>query len=238
MSFKAELSIPPHFFDSAKASNAFESMSEVMAKQFLKLILNLEDIQKGNPDLGEPDYISGEDGFEVTLAIRASLIPQLKGVKALDTQPRNTENELISVISEAVSRKADKNYSCIPSLVIITLDTLLTWYYPLYFGRTTDDPIEEMIWHAYTHKRDSFFEQLSKQFIDSGKFRNIYIIQPTHTREFVLFDVRAFNANSHSSIIRIATDKPLAFPTYKIVGVDNNKDPFLFETTVINYTQN
>ena len=75
MSFKAELSIPPHFFDSAKASNAFESMSEVMAKQFLKLILNLEDIQKGNPDLGEPDYISGEDGFEVTLAIRASLIP-------------------------------------------------------------------------------------------------------------------------------------------------------------------
>ena len=86
-----ELRIPPHFFDSAKEENHFESVSERIAKSFLIDILNINDIKRGNPELQEPDYIFGEQGYEVTFAIKQSLIPQLKGVRELNGTPNNIE---------------------------------------------------------------------------------------------------------------------------------------------------
>ena len=68
-------------------------------------------------------------GYEVTFAIRNSLIPQLKGVRPLDTSDRNIEKEIEKDIIDAVERKARKKYCCPTSLVVISLETLITWYF-------------------------------------------------------------------------------------------------------------
>lgn len=60
-----ELHIPPHFFDSAKAENHFESVSERIAKVFLSNIMSIAPLARGDDKQGEPDYICGEDGYEV-----------------------------------------------------------------------------------------------------------------------------------------------------------------------------
>lgn len=50
MAVKMELNIPPHFFDSAKAENHFESVSERIARAFLVDILKLWGIKRGDPE--------------------------------------------------------------------------------------------------------------------------------------------------------------------------------------------
>ena len=81
MSLELELSIPPHFFDSAKEENDFESVSERIAKQFLKEICGVNNLRRGDDKVSEPDYVSNNSGYEVTFAIKQSLIPQLKAYK-------------------------------------------------------------------------------------------------------------------------------------------------------------
>ena len=96
-----ELRIPPHFFDSANAENHFESVSERIAKAFLSGIMNIFPLIRGDDKQGEPDYICGKDGYEVTFAISSSLIPQIKGVKALDGKKNNIV-QLVAAFSSVV----------------------------------------------------------------------------------------------------------------------------------------
>ena len=91
MSIELELSIPPHFFDSAREENNYESVSEKIAKVFLKEVCGVDDIHRGDDKKSEPDYVSNNSGYEVTFAIKQSLIPQLKGVQPLNHSNRNTE---------------------------------------------------------------------------------------------------------------------------------------------------
>lgn len=157
---------PITFFDSAKESNGFESVSERIAKAFLIDILKIKNIARGDAEAHEPDYVSSGKGYEVTFAVEQSLIPQLKGVRPLDTKSRNIEDELISDISNAASRKAGKTYSCTPSLVIIAVETLPTWYYPLFIRDT--DPLSQMAWRIHTRKHNAFFESLYNDYIQAG----------------------------------------------------------------------
>ncbi len=234
MAVRIELNIPPHFFDSAKECNNFESVSERIAKAFLSSILNVTNIRRGDAESHEPDYISSEIGYEVTFAINESLIPQLKGLKPLDDRKRNIETELINTITDAVIRKAEKTYSCKTCLVLITLETLPTWYYSLYFQET--DPFAKMAWRICNKKRDSFFEKLYGEYIANDIFDNIYIIQPTCNSEFALFDVRMFGKKSEPFITRVKTNKPKAFPTCKVVSVGEKDDVYNIETIIINHT--
>lgn len=109
MSIELELSIPPHFFDSAREENNYESVSEKIAKVFLKEVCGVDDIHRGDDKKSEPDYVSNNSGYEVTFAIKQSLIPQLKGVQPLNHSNRNTEMETISDIQTALERKKRKN---------------------------------------------------------------------------------------------------------------------------------
>lgn len=110
MSIELELSIPPHFFDSAREENNYESVSEKIAKVFLKEVCGVDDIHRGDDKKSEPDYVSNNSGYEVTFAIKQSLIPQLKGVQPLNHSNRNTEMETISDIQTALERKKEKTY--------------------------------------------------------------------------------------------------------------------------------
>lgn len=229
-----ELRIPPHFFDSAKPENNFESVSERIARAFLSGILNIADLRQGDPEEGEPDYVANEKGYEVTFSISQSLIPQLRGVRTLDGKKRNIEQSLISDIKEAVLRKAQKNYSCVPNLVILTISTLPTWYYSLYFD--TSNPCDRLAMKFGSARRDHLFRELYQNYILTNKFENIYIIQPTFDGTFAFFNIKDFGNNGDAFLTHVRSTKPKAFPTYRVVDAGNLLDVNSFEIKIVNYT--
>lgn len=231
-----ELRIPPHFFDSAKAENHFESVSERIAKAFLSEIMNVSPLLRGDDKQGEPDYISGENGYEVTFAINSSLIPQLKGVKLLDGKKDNIEQSLICDITDAVERKAAKSYSCVPTLVIIAIRTLPTWYHSLYFHES--DPFARMAWRVGAAKRDKLFHDLYEQYIRTNKLKNIYIIQPTFDGTFAFYNIDEFAQNNENFLTHVMASNPKAFPTYQLVDAGKLTDVSSFEIKIVNYTIN
>ena len=231
-----ELRIPPHFFDSANAENHFESVSERIAKAFLSSIMNIFPLIRGDDKQGEPDYICGKDGYEVTFAISSSLIPQIKGVKALDGKKNNIEESLICAIIDAAERKAAKTYSCVPALVIITIDTLPTWYHSLYFCEA--DLFARIAWRAGTAKRDKLFRDLYEQYIRTNKLKNIYIIQPTFDGTFAFYDIDLFAQKDDGFLTHVKASNPKAFPTYQLVDAGKLADVSSFEIKIVNYTIN
>lgn len=231
-----ELHIPPHFFDSANAENHFESVSERIAKAFLLDVMNISPLIRGDDKQGEPDYICDEDGYEVTFAISSSLIPQIKGVKALDGKKNNIEESLICAITDAAERKASKTYSCVPALVIIAIDTLPTWYHSLYFHEP--DLFAQMAWRVGAAKRDKLFYDLYEQYIRTNKLKNIYIIQPTFDGTFAFYNIDEFAQKSKNFLTHVKVSKPKAFPTYQLVDAGELEDVSSFEIKIVNYTIN
>ena len=229
-----ELRIPPHFFDSAKAENYFESVSERIAKAFLSGIMNISPLLRGDDKKGEPDYICGEDGYEVTFAISSSLIPQIKGIKALDGKKNNIEESLIDAITDAADRKAAKTYSCVPALVVVAIDTLPTWYHSLYFHES--DPFARLAWRAGATKRDKLFHDLYEQYIRTNKLKNIYIIQPTFDGFFAFYDIDLFTQKDDGFLTHVKASNPKAFPTYQLVDAGKLADVSSFEIKIVNYT--
>lgn len=238
MKFITELNIPPHFFDSASAENAFESVSERIAKMFLKDILNIDNIRRGNDKIKEPDYIGEEcgteKGFEVTFAVNNSLIPQLKGRKALDKEKHNIEDMLISDISDALDRKSKKEYVCETNLVVLTVSSLIGWYYFLFDN--IDAFPGKLANRMLTKRRNVFFEEIYTNYIKTGHFKNVYIVHPTLDSRFILFDIRSF-AERLDFAACIETDIPERFPTYKVTNVEKTDGPICSEITIINYQE-
>lgn len=229
-----ELSIPPKFFESANSENDYESVSERIAKAFLSDILNVKNILRGIPELKEPDYMSNEKGYEVTFAVNSELIPQLKGIKDLNGEKHNIEQSLINDIKSAVERKASKNYTCAPNLVIITIATLPTWYYPIFADDS--DPFSKIVWKTGTYKRNNLFSELYKTYIKTYKLENIYIIQPTFLGSFALYNIKNFIETNGDGLTHVQTSKPKAFPTYKVVAPERMEDIANFNIRIINYT--
>ena len=229
-----ELHIPPNFFDSAKAENHFESVSERIAKAFLSGIMNISSLIRGDDKQSEPDYICGTDGYEVTFAISSSLIPQIKGVVALDGKKNNIEESLICAITDAAERKAAKTYSCVPALVVIAIDTLPTWYHSLYFHET--DPFARLAWRAGAKKRDKLFNELYELYIRTNKLKNIYIIQPTCDGTFAFYDVDLFVQKDECFLTHVKASNPKAFPTYKLIDAGKLTDVSSFEIKIVNYS--
>lgn len=238
MKFIAELNIPPHFFDSASAENAFESVSERIAKLFLKDILNVDNIRRGNDKIKEPDYIGEEcgkeSGFEVTFAVNKSLIPQLKGKKSLDREQHNIEDMLIADISGALDRKSKKEYACKTNLVVLTVSSLIGWYYFLFDDINTFPG--KLANRMLTKRRDVFFEEIYTNYIETGDFKNVYIVHPTLDSRFILFDIRSF-AERMEFATCIETEAPERFPTYKVINVEKTDGPICSEITIINYQE-
>lgn len=231
-----ELHIPPLFFDSAKAENHFESVSERIAKAFLSGIMNISPLLRGDDKKGEPDYICGEDGYEVTFAISSSLIPQIKGVKALDGTKNNVEESLVCAITDAAERKAAKTYSCVPALVIIAIDTLPTWYHSLYFHEA--NLFARLAWRVGAAKRDKLFHDLYEQYIRTNKLKNVYIIQPTFDGTFAFYDIDLFAQKNDSFLTHVKASNPKAFPTYQLVDAGKLADVSSFEIKIVNCTIN
>lgn len=225
---KLELNIPLNFFVSSREENHFESVSERTAKIFLSQILNIKNLRRGNEKDKEPDYISSKEGYEVTFSINEALIPQLRGRKPLLYNPQNIEKELISNIKNAIAKKESKNYSISTNLVVLALNTLPTWYFSLF------DSNKHPYVKALNLRRNYFFNDLFCEYIEKGKFNNLYIIMPTCFETFALFDIKGIIKGNIDDFIHIKPNNPQHFATYKVIDV-NQKGVFNLEISVINW---
>lgn len=221
MNIKLELSIPLHFFDSARAENDFESVSEKIAKVVISSILKCDNLSRGNPNNKEPDYISGDEGFEVTLAISDSLVPYFKGINRSDGKPHNLEAELAESISKAVAKKTEKIYDRKPYLIVLALNPYPAWYYPLLRNGANKFECGEF----FVLTRNRLFQSLFDCCIKNGKnFKNIYILQPTINQQFILYDIAAFGDKLQEGFmiqIGIQPGREIAFPNFKCIGRDD-----------------
>lgn len=225
MNIKLELSIPLHFFDSARAENDFESVSEKIAKVVISSILKCDNLSRGNPNNKEPDYISGDEGFEVTLAISDSLVPYFKGINRSDGRPHNLESDLVEDISKIVKQKAEKIYDRKPYLIILALNPYPAWYYPLFTNGTTKFEFGEL----FVWARNNLFQSLYDNNIKNEKnFKNIYILQPMLNQQFVLYDIAAFGDELQQDFmiqLGIQPGREIAFPNFRCVSVDDADNP-------------
>ena len=225
-----EFFIPPDFFESANTRNNPESVSEKVARAVLETILRCPNVRKGNPNQGEPDYISGDKGYEVTLAIPPSVVRQIKGKSSSNEHcvTDSMEEEMINDIKDAAKRKAGKAYDRQVALFILAINPTMHWYYkpqlPL-FPKHID-------WENCGKKRNETFIFLYKQYIDTSEhdspFENIYILQPTLRQTFVLYDINDFiRGKDFIKEIGINPGREMAFPTFKYIP-PTNEDPSFF----------
>ncbi|BBK21948.1 hypothetical protein [Amedibacterium intestinale] len=231
-----ELHIPSNLFDSAKAENSFESVSERISKAFIKDILNELNVRRGDDKINEPDYMVNKKGYEVTFAVDSKIIQLLKGVKELDDSLQNIEEELIKAISEATERKANKNYSCISNLVIITISTMPTWY--IIPNLSKECNLIKKYWDIIYKTRNNLFEKLYRQYIALNTFENIYIIQPTFDGKFALFNIKDFAINKNNFLTIVTSSNTRMFPTYKLIDAETPEEIKSLKIKIVNYKIN
>lgn len=233
MKFKLELHIPDAFFESAKAENDFESLSEQISKTVLGDILKIDDIQRGNPQKSEPDYVANKTGYEVTLGIDNSLIPMLRGRKKLSNEPHNWEQGLIDSINKAIAQKATKHYCLKTNLVILTLTPLLEWYSWFYLSECST----YYWWELLQVNRNKLFHHIYKYYIEtSNVFEDILILQPTHDEHYILYSVKDYaQDNSFMTKIGIKKEQKNLFPRYSMIGCEQGTFPIIYEISEVLY---
>lgn len=230
---KLEMNIPLDFFGSANVNNDFESVSEKIAKKFLTDILCIKDVKRGDDKKNEPDYIASNKGYEVTLAVEQSLIPQLKGIKPLENKKRCVETELINNIIDAIERKKTKKYSCKTSLIIISLDFFPLWY--IFQNRQCEDLFDTFPERVVLKSRNDLFDNIYENCIKSDIFENVYIIQPALNQELALYNIYDFKKHPERFITIVTPNKPHLFPTFKTIDPGKVSEVKNFEITSINH---
>ena len=208
MKFNLELHMPDMFFESAKARNDFESLSEKISKAVLEDILKVSNVRRGDDKIHELDYVAGTIGYEVTLGICSTLIPMLRGRKDLDGSPHDLERELIDAIKEALKEKGKKHYCVKTNLIIFVLTPLLEWYCLFYLGGCSTYP---------------YWELLQKREMPCLK-------------KYILYSVRKYAANN-DFMTKIAIDdgQKFMFPRYKTAGLDQGNSSIVYEIAEVLY---
>ena len=233
MKFNLELHMPDMFFESAKARNDFESLSEKISKAVLEDILKVSNVRRGDDKIHEPDYVAGTIGYEVTLGICSTLIPMLRGRKDLDGSPHDLERELIDAIKEALKEKGKKHYCVKTNLIIFVLTPLLEWYSLFYLGGCSTYPY----WELLQKKRNALFKEIYTDYIKTNAmFEDVLILQPTHDEQYILYSVREYAANN-DFMTKIAIDdgQKFMFPRYKTVGLDQGNSSIVYEIAEVLY---
>jgi hypothetical protein len=211
---------PPDFF---KGSDDI-SVSEKLGRAIIVSILDIDEnsIKRGDPVNFEPDFITDTgSGFEITFASNrnADSGSSIARLKKGNYHYSHSEEDLIASISDSVQDKADKknngNYKNISSVspIIISIDTNLFWY---------DQEFTEK-WPHTLIKKDAFFSELYKKYIETGIFENIFILLLTAEQTYVLFDIDGYYKNTDNCSITIGLRSLENLPHSKVVGITDNK---------------
>ena len=233
MELKLELHIPDSFFDSAKETNNFESLSERLSKSVLNDILHIEGILRGDDKNFEPDYLTNKTGYEVTLGINDSLIPILRGRKTFNDVPHNLEKELIDAIKKALDKKSKKDYSLATTIIIFTLTPLLEWYSSFYLSEC----LTYRWWKTLQKNRDRLFAEIFENYIKKEQiFEDVLILQPTHDGYYILYSIKNFaDGQNFMTKIAITDDGMPMFPRYRMLDCKQGNFPIVYQISEVLY---
>ena len=223
MNIEVDFYIPPCFFDSANKGNNFESVTERIAKAVLEDILNYKNVIPGDPNKHQPDYLSGNEGFEVTIAESNTLIQHLKGRMQGDIVTSDLEKDLIESICKMVQKKSHKHYDRQTSLIVLILNPVIHWYYELW----SKEQQNTIMWSKYATSRDNLFDKLySDYLVNNCHFKNIFILQPTLKQKYALYDIKAFSEQRDFIYeIGIKDGREKAYPTFQLVHMVGSTFP-------------
>jgi hypothetical protein len=194
--------IPQEFLEGTGKKDSNMSQNESFAKSVFSFVTGISEeiIVRGDANKGEPDFIFNEnDGLEVTFSSNRDG-PKNSSIGRLHTRYSidSIQNDLIESITDSLKEKANKKYRGVNSITpfIISLDPFFGWY---------DTNLQfSSLWES---KRDDFFTDLNKDYIQNGIFKNIYILQITEKKTYALFDLRAFLTPDSDFLTIIGTNK-------------------------------
>jgi len=232
-----DLHIPPHFFNSARKANGFESPSERIAKAIVSKLhgTSAGSVVRGDDKKGEPDYIINNCGYEVTFGIANDVIQKLNGSKPLDREKIKIESTLIQAIQAVIEKKADKMYIIPTILVVFCIQPYPVWCSGV--PPSTDKDIGDMtldeyggylvskFWLNAQKVRNMFFSQLYQEYIESKTFKDIYILQLTINESYVLYSIKEFARSNGQHFLRVINfSDRLRLPFCKVNNTIDNGD--------------
>ncbi|MBQ7291108.1 MAG: hypothetical protein IJW76_05230 [Clostridia bacterium] len=175
--------IPKKFFD--------KNHNEKFCVQVISNLFNIapSDIYWGNPNKREPDVYIKNHPFEITLVSdkhkTKNLIQRLKKRMSDGFSSDDIQKELLDMIQERANDKSQKRYCDTPTLCMMVPVPAIDWVAKAY----ESDIIDKL----FVSERQIVFGKLKKEYIDTKKFTNIFILVPSLDTSWVLIDVSTDN---------------------------------------------
>lgn len=194
--------IPDGFYDKEK-NEPF--VLNIMSKVFPNVKW-----ENGNANNKEPDYISNELPFEITLASNNKKNNFIQRRKNLNYQTEDAEQDLIDYIYNSINKKSKKNYS-IENINLCILLAIPCYNWVDNYNRHSYFR-ELLIW-----RRDNFFNLIRTEYIEKNFFKEIFIILP--------------NINKNWSLIEVSTNKQHIIE-FTDEELESGKYPFFIQTQI------
>ena len=171
--------LPKDFFN--------KEVNEKFIKFVMESILQDGKWVKGDANKNEPDYLYNGIPLEFTLAsdkcTRKKKENFITKIKTAHYSSENVEKDAIEYIEEQIKDKATKQYSLDNvHLCILCLLDRFDWISDIY-GSCTHFLMDP--------KREEYFKEIKKKYIDTQKFSNIFIIFPDIFITWWVWDVKS-----------------------------------------------
>ena len=177
--FEVLTSMPKDFFN--------KNVNEKFIKLVMESIFTDGEWIKGNANNEEPDYFFNNIPFEFTLAsdkcTNSNKNNFINKVRKGQYTSENVEKDAIYYINEQIKNKAEKKYSVenVHLCILCMLDRF-DWISDMYGSCT----------HFLTgFSREQYFEKIKNNYIDSNRFRNIFILFPDTIANWWVWDIRS-----------------------------------------------
>ncbi len=169
---------PENFFDKV--------VNEDFIQKIMQRALQRDDWRIGNADLLEQDRFCGKTPFEFTIASdnkkKNTFVQKMRFAKYTS---KDVENDMFGYITTALKKKAEKEYANSNThLCVLCIEELTSWVLDEYFAS----------WTFFVHdRRKEYFDTIKADYIESGIFKNIFIIFPDIFATWWVWDVSTDN---------------------------------------------
>lgn len=180
MNIKSCLYFPRDFFGNRTKKDKNVTPCEALMEKIISFHLASE-VERGDANKKEPDFKIGEEWVEIRYSEQKA---QYHMIKDGSYQSNRTPQLFMDEVRHAIEDKAKKVYS-VKNVSVGILS--LTDAYLFSFGESDNRFLDCIL-----KQRDDFFESLIADYIDSGVFKNIYIVTIGYNRKFIVFDLMKF----------------------------------------------
>lgn len=156
---------------------------EPFTQTLMKIVLEKKQWRPGNANKGEPDYFCENTPFEFTLASNEKKKGNyIQKLKRGEYTTNDLEPEVLEYIRKSIEKKIQKKYSVSNvHLCVLCLINMTFWVLDEY-GSVLED--------SSTTNREELFDWITKNCLDTNKFKNVFIIFPDLCANWWVWDVK------------------------------------------------